>query len=86
VLGCTHYPILRGTIEQVVGDAVTIVDSAETTAAVVAAAQSRRRPAGRHGGVPPPHQFLVTDAEDRFRRIAADFLEHEIENLEVVTL
>src|SRR6185436_20532714 len=32
VLGCTHYPILRGTIEQVVGDAVQIVDSAETTA------------------------------------------------------
>jgi len=86
VLGCTHYPILRGTIEQVVGDAVTIVDSAETTASVVAAAQSRRRPAGRHGGVPPPHQFLVTDAEDRFRRIAAEFLEQEIENLEVVTL
>src|ERR1041384_3318749 len=38
VLGCTHYPILRGTIEQVVGDKVTIVDSAETTAASVLAA------------------------------------------------
>jgi hypothetical protein len=30
--------------------------------------------------------FLVTDAEERFRRIAADFLEQEIENLELVTL
>ncbi|MGZ4780127.1 MAG: glutamate racemase, partial [Thermoanaerobaculia bacterium] len=35
VLGCTHYPILRGTIEMVVGDTVTIVDSAETTAQTV---------------------------------------------------
>src|SRR6185436_7586492 len=35
VLGCTHYPILRGTIEQVVGGAVQIVDSAETTALTV---------------------------------------------------
>src|SRR5213075_1297348 len=30
VLGCTHYPILRGTIERVVGASVRIVDSAET--------------------------------------------------------
>jgi glutamate racemase len=86
VLGCTHYPILRGTIEQVAGNAIAIVDSAETTAACVAAALSRRRPAGRTGGVPPPHTFLVTDAEERFRRIAADFLEQEIENLELVAL
>jgi glutamate racemase len=85
VLGCTHYPILRGTIEKVVGETVQIVDSAETTARCVAAA-SRRRPAGRSGGVPPPHTFLVTDAEERFRRIAGEFLEHEIERLELVTL
>src|SRR6185436_30310 len=37
VLGCTHYPILRGTIEKVVGDQIAIVDSAETTARCVAA-------------------------------------------------
>src|SRR5258706_12000108 len=42
VLGCTHYPILRGTIEQVVGDGVSIVDSAETTAACVLAAIGTR--------------------------------------------
>src|SRR6202040_1249934 len=35
VLGCTHYPILRGTIEHVVGDKVAIVDSAETMAEAV---------------------------------------------------
>src|SRR5438477_1146708 len=75
VLGCTHYPILRGTIEQVVGETVQIVDSAETTAKCVA--KSRRRRAGRRGGVPPPHTFLVTDAEERFRRIAGEFLEQE---------
>jgi len=34
----------------------------------------------------PKHKFLVTDAEERFRRIASDFLEREIEHLELVTL
>jgi hypothetical protein len=34
----------------------------------------------------PKHHFLVTDAEERFRKIASDFLEREIEHLELVTL
>ena len=81
VLGCTHYPILRGTIEQVVGESVHIVDSAETTAHVV------REALGRSTGVANPvHHFLVTDAEERFRRIAGEFLARDIESLELVTL
>jgi glutamate racemase len=81
VLGCTHYPILRGTIEQVVGESVHIVDSAETTAHVVKDAL------GPSAGVASPmHRFLVTDAEERFRRIAGEFLARDIEHLELVTL
>lgn len=81
VLGCTHYPILRGTIEQVVGEAVQIVDSAETTAQMVRDAIGNARASGV-----PQHQFLVTDAEERFRRIAGEFLEQDVKNLELVTL
>jgi glutamate racemase len=81
VLGCTHYPILRGTIEQVVGGAVVIVDSAETTALTVKEALA---PTSR--GSQPSRQFLVTDAEERFRRIAGEFLAQEIEHLELVSL
>ena len=80
VLGCTHYPILRDTIEHVIGDKVTIVDSAETTAASVLTAIATS-PNGA-----AKHTFLVTDAEERFRRIAGEFLEREIEHLELVTL
>jgi len=80
VLGCTHYPILRGTIEQVVGERVSIVDSAETTAACVLAA------IGPSSGGAGKHTFLVTDAEERFRRIAGDFLSREIQHLELVSL
>jgi glutamate racemase len=81
VLGCTHYPILRATIEQVVGGAVAIVDSAETTAMTV------REALGSAAGLTDPaHQFLVTDAEERFRRIAGEFLEQEIQHLELVSL
>lgn len=80
VLGCTHYPILRGTIEKVVGEDVAIVDSAETTAQTVAAA----RPPATDGQ--PEYMFLVTDAEERFRRVASEFLGREVVCLELVTL
>lgn len=86
VLGCTHYPILRGTIEQVCAGRVAIVDSAETTArTVVETLQTLPRDAAG----PKErrlHTFLVTDAEERFRRIASDFLETEIGRLELVSL
>jgi glutamate racemase len=84
VLGCTHYPILRHTIERVVGEGVTIVDSAETTATVVRGAVESNRLTG--GAVLPTHQFLVTDATERFRRIAGEFLDHEVDHLELVSL
>jgi glutamate racemase len=81
VLGCTHYPILRGTIERVLGGKVAVVDSAETTAQVV------RETLGESAGCDDPSRtFLVTDAEERFRRIAGEFLESEIEHLELVQL
>lgn len=83
VLGCTHYPILRGTIEKVVGDRVAVVDSAETTAQAVRDLLSG---AGKSGTKDATRQFFVTDAAERFRKIASDFLEQEIDHLELVRL
>jgi glutamate racemase len=82
VLGCTHYPILRGTIEQVVGDRINIVDSAETTAESVRAALNGDIISSGEAS----HHFLVTDSTERFRRIAGEFLSREVENLELVSL
>lgn len=44
ILGCTHYPVLKPVIQQVLGPAVTLVSSAEVTAEVVAAASLRDAP------------------------------------------
>jgi len=38
ILGCTHYPLLKGILAETVGPGVTLVDSAEATADVVSAA------------------------------------------------
>lgn len=85
VLGCTHYPLLRNTIEHVAGDGVAIVDSAETTAARVREELAARKLlAGRSRA--PRYHFLVTDAAERFQKIAGDFLETAVHHLELVAL
>ncbi|MFN2442085.1 MAG: glutamate racemase [Thermoanaerobaculia bacterium] len=85
VLGCTHYPLLKNTISKVAGDAVALVDSAETTADALAEVLDRN---GLLDGDKRPvqHQFLVTDAAERFRKVAEDFLDRRIEHLELVDI
>jgi glutamate racemase len=87
VLGCTHFPVLRGVLARVCGPGVTLVDSAETTARAVArmlGATSLEQSPGRPGAV----RFLATDAPGRFARVGAVFLGHSIrvEDVELVDL
>ncbi|MGK2858186.1 MAG: glutamate racemase [Thermoanaerobaculia bacterium] len=84
VLGCTHYPILRATIAGVTGPGVTIVDSAETTAHAVEAAL--RESSLCADDADPKYQFLVTDAAERFLRIAEAFLDHPVDHLDLVDI
>ena len=72
VLACTHYPLLRAVIAEVMGEGVTLVDSAEETARAVRAllgARGLARPGG-DGST----SFFVTDVPDRFVRIGQRFL------------
>jgi glutamate racemase len=92
VLGCTHYPILRGVIQQSVGDDVTLIDSGEATASEVKALLKDKGlarltpPTGaleRHLCDDLDH-FYVTDAAERFARVAERFLGAKPSRLEAV--
>lgn len=85
VLGCTHYPLLRGVIASVVGPQVVLIDSAETTADVVADTLQEMG-LERSAGAPPIREFLVTDDPDNFARIGGRFLGRHIERVEWVDL
>jgi glutamate racemase len=82
VLGCTHYPILRRVIQETVGDGVRLIDSGEAAAhdvkALLEAKGMGRAPRGdgereRHLCDDLDH-FYVTDAAERFSRVAERFL------------
>jgi glutamate racemase len=78
VLGCTHYPLLKPVIAEVMGGGVTLVDSAEETARAVAAVLAERGLARRGG--PGATSFFVTDVPDRFVRIGQRFLGARVES------
>ncbi|MCE7998417.1 MAG: glutamate racemase [Rhodobiaceae bacterium] len=72
VLGCTHFPVLAPAISRVLGDGVTLVDSAATTAESVAAALAEHGLAtnDRSNGT---ERFFATDAPERFARVGGLF-------------
>jgi len=100
VLGCTHYPILRRVIQETVGAEVQLIDSGEATAASVeellARENLRRRSFDTHTGqllkrragarrlCDDLDHFYVTDAAERFARVAERFLGSAPSRLEAV--
>jgi glutamate racemase len=100
VLGCTHYPILRRVIQETVGAQVRLIDSGVATAGSVEAALEqgslrRRRFDTATGRLLKERarerrlcddldHFYVTDAEERFARVAERFLGSAPTRLEAV--
>jgi len=90
VLGCTHYPILREVIQQTVGGHVKLIDSGEATAEEVERLLIDR-------GLANPNEisgsrelcddldhFYVTDAAERFAKVAERFLGTTPNKLEAI--
>ena len=80
VLGCTHYPLLKKVIAGVMGETVTLIDSAEETARELAAQLSLKdlmRPSTDN----VTHKFYVSDVPDRFSQLVQRFMGKNIANV-----
>jgi glutamate racemase len=94
VLGCTHYPILREVISETVGSEVTLIDSGAATARDVESLLETS--ALTHEDALALYQerqlcddldhFYVTDAADRFAKVAERFLGSAPSILEAVEI
>jgi glutamate racemase len=81
VLGCTHYPLLKGVISAVMGDGVTLVDSASETAAdVERVLSSNGLLSGRRSG--GRIEVFLSDIPSTFREVGERFLGRPIERVE----
>jgi glutamate racemase len=94
VLGCTHYPILRNVIQQTVGEQVELIDSGEATAIEVKSLLKEKGLARLTPGTGALDRqlcddldhFYVTDAAERFARVAERFLGSKPARLEAVEI
>ena len=85
VLGCTHYPLLKGLLSRVLGDSVRLIDSAEETA-LAAQRELDSRGLLADASRPATHTFVISDDEPHFRSVGARFLGERLQQVEVVPL
>ena|SRR3989344_3894775 len=71
ILGCTHYPLLRDTIQDVVGKEITLIDSAGPTAKELRKILAKKNLLSKNKE--PEFRFYVTDAPERAKEIAEKF-------------
>ncbi len=85
VLGCTHYPLLKPLLSELLGPSIALIDSADETAAAVSrqlAASTLHAPATVTGRA----HFVVSDDPKRFVRVGKMFLGERVKDVETVAL
>ncbi len=81
ILGCTHFPVLKKAIGEVVGSDVTLIDNAVATARALRGTLAP----GDSAGSRPTHHFVVSDLPHRFREEAELFLGGSIGDVERIS-
>ena len=85
VLGCTHYPLMKTVIGNVVGREVRLIDSAHETARE-AAAVLRANSLENETPNEARYRFIASDAPDTFLSLGQRFLGSAIDRVETRTL
>lgn len=83
VLGCTHYPLLKSLLQEIVGNGIQLVDSAEAMAEQTAAMLDYQD-LGNRGNNHPQYRYYVTDVPYRFRNIGEIFLGRTLADIKIV--
>ena len=85
ILGCTHYPLLRPLLAEVVGPGVRLQDSATAVAeraAAILAETGLENPSGE----PPRYTYHVTDMPHRFQEVGQRFLGRPMDDVRLERL
>ncbi|MDE6635767.1 MAG: glutamate racemase [Lachnospiraceae bacterium] len=84
VLGCTHYPLIRRTIQKVAGEGVSLVSPAYETAKELEKIISDKDLSSSLETT--THEFYVSDSADRFKKLASSILPCDIDEVGYVNI
>lgn len=80
ILGCTHYPLLRSTIRQVMGESVRLVNPAYETALELGRLLKEKELLSTETEHEEfPYRFFVSDLADKFKDFANSILPYDVE-------
>lgn len=85
VLGCTHYPLLKPLLQDIMGKSVQLIDSAEAMADIAADLIDQQN-IGNKNSTPPAYTFYVSDVPYRFQTIGERFLGRTLGRVELISL
>ena len=81
ILGCTHYPLLRAVVQNVIGRDVVLIES-DKEIAIDVFAELTRREAFRPRDHTPEYRFVCSGDPEAFRTLGSRFLGPEIGSVE----
>jgi len=84
VLGCTHYPLLKPLLQEVLGDQIRLVDSAQAIIEQTGELLNKHNLRNDQQKQPPEYRFYVTDVAIRFQEIGERFLGRRLSNVTVL--
>ncbi len=76
ILGCTHYPLIKKVIGEIMGENVTLIDPGKETAKYIKHAILNGRVSAASAS--PKHSFYVSDKVEGFTEMAEGFLNQKI--------
>jgi glutamate racemase len=83
VLGCTHYPLLADTIQEIMGNKVTLIDSG-FAASLLVEDHLKGRGIKNDSVQLGTKEYYVSDLPSKFKSMAERFLGREIEHIEKI--
>lgn len=88
ILGCTHYPLLRSTVREIMGEGVNLVNPAYETAVELRSLLRQRNLAndGNFAQGEEKYRFYVSDAAEKFMKFANSILPYDIERTQIVAI
>ncbi len=88
ILGCTHYPLIRSTIGNIMGEGVTLVNPAYETAVALKKLLEEKNllnevtpPLGSN-----PYQFYVSDGAEKFKQFANSIIKYGILSAKTINI
>lgn len=87
VLGCTHYPLLRSTLQRIMGDEVALINPAyETAIELKQLLEEKDLECEKGKAMTEKYQFFVSDRAEKFTNFATSILPNEVKETKQINI